>query len=136
MKEIEDISGRIEHGASVSEVNSAYEAHEFPQLERRESQMAIVKAVERIGKSALVSQVLADECAGKEVADLTDVGFKALMTTLSNETYKTQEIITNFQPDDLVPEVADEKYAQLLDQCREFASTEVTISLSLSLITT
>ena len=56
MREIADITARMEQGASVTEVNAAYEAHEFPQLERVESQMAMLKAVERVGKSAVVNQ--------------------------------------------------------------------------------
>ena len=57
MREIAAISARLEQGASVTEVNAAYEAHEFPELERVESQMAMIKAVERVGKSAVVNQV-------------------------------------------------------------------------------
>ena len=57
MREIAAISARLEEGASVTEVNAAYEAHEFPELERVESQMAMIKAVERVGKSAVVNQV-------------------------------------------------------------------------------
>ena len=56
MREIAAISARLEQGASVTEVNAAYEAHEFPELERVESQMAMIKAVERVGKSAVVNQ--------------------------------------------------------------------------------
>ena len=56
MREIADITARMDQGASVTEVNAAYEAHEFPQLERVESQMAMLKAVERVGKSAVVNQ--------------------------------------------------------------------------------
>merc|ERR1712079_335750 len=49
MKELADITMRLEHGATVQEVNSAYEAHEFPKLERKTSQMAMLTVVERLG---------------------------------------------------------------------------------------
>ena len=39
MKAMADIRLRLEHGASVNEVNAAYEAHEFPELEKVDSQM-------------------------------------------------------------------------------------------------
>ena len=66
MQAIADIRLRIEHGASVNEVISAYEAHEFPELENVESQMAMIKAVERVGQSASVQEVLLQECIGKK----------------------------------------------------------------------
>merc|ERR1712106_879719 len=78
MKAIADIRMRIEHGASVNEVNAAYEAHEFPELEKVDSQMAMIKAVERVGQSASVHEVLLQECSGKNEVDLQNVGFKAL----------------------------------------------------------
>ena len=130
MKDIQDITSRLEHGATVSEVNAAYEAHEFPELQTTESQMAMIKAVERIsGKSAVVNQVLTEECAtataeNKEapVVDLKDIGFKALMTTLSAETYKTEEVVTSFQPDDFAPAAVNEKYADLVDMTRKMST--------------
>ena len=88
MKAIADIRMRIEHGASVNEVNAAYEAHEFPELEKVDSQMAMIKAVERVGQSASVQEVLLQECSGKNEVDLQNVGFKALISTLSKESYK------------------------------------------------
>merc|ERR1712106_844120 len=78
MKAIADIRMRIEHGASVNEVNAAYEAHEFPELEKVDSQMVMIKAVERVGQSASVHEVLLQECSGKNEVDLQNVGFKAL----------------------------------------------------------
>lgn len=124
IQEISDLTQRLEHGSTVDEVNSAYEAHEFPQLARKESQMAMVKAVERIGKSAVINQVLAAECAGSE-KNLDDIGFKALMTTLSNESYRTEEIVTSFQPEDFSPTAANEKFAELVHQSKELVTTEV-----------
>ena len=64
MREIAAISARLEEGASVTEVNAAYEAHEFPELERVESQMAMLKAVERVGSSSgyTSKQVVIADC--------------------------------------------------------------------------
>ena len=142
----------------MDEVNAAYEAHEFPELQTTESQMAMIKAVERIsGKSAVVNQVLTEECAtataenkDAPVVDLKDIGFKvrrdhislffcigethirvelnvnlqfqALMTTLSSETYKTEEVVTNFQPEDFAPSSVNEKYADLVDMTRKMST--------------
>ena len=130
MKEIETITSRLEHGASVSEVNAAYEAHEFPELESTEAQMAMLKAVERIGKSAVVNQVLTEECEGKKDVNLTDIGFKALMTTLSSETYKTEEVVTSFQPEDFSNDVVKEKYADLVDMTRKISTAQVKAMLT------
>ena len=124
LKELAEISDRLEHGATVSEVNAAYEALEFPELKKIESQMALIKAVERSGKSAMVNQVLIDECATDSL-DLSDIGFKALMTTLSSESYKTEEVITNFHPEDFSPQAAQEKFAELVHQSKEVNTAQV-----------
>lgn len=119
IKEIEDIKLRLKCGATVSEVNDAYKAHEFPGLETIESQMALVKAVERAGESAVINQVLAQESTS-DCPDLSSIGFKALMTVLQvNESYNTDEIITNFQVDDISPETAQETFAQLVHQSKD-----------------
>jgi len=126
MKAIADIRMRIEHGASVNEVNAAYEAHQFPELEKVESQMAMIKAVERVGQSASVHEVLLQECSGKKEVDLQNVGFKALISTLSKESYKVDEVITQFHPEDFTEEVVQERLAQLVTEAQQMDSAELT----------
>ena len=59
-------------------------------------------------------------CADKEAkVDLSNIGFKALLSTLSNESYKTEEVITNFEPEDFSPGAVQEKYAELVHQTTE-----------------
>ena len=65
MKELADITVRLEHGATVEEINSAYEAQEFPKLQRKTSQMAMLSVIERLGESATVKQVVTQECTSK-----------------------------------------------------------------------
>jgi hypothetical protein len=70
----------------VEEVNSAYEAHEFPKLERKTSQMAMLSVIERLGESATVKQVVTQECTSKaepneQAKSLDNIGFTALLTT-------------------------------------------------------
>ena len=125
MKEIADIRARIEHGASVNEVNAAYQAHEFPDLEKVESQMALLKAVERVGQTAVVQQVLTQECAGKKSVDLQDVGFKALISTLQTESFKVDEVMTQFQPDDFSEENVQERLAKLVTEAQELDVAQV-----------
>merc|ERR1719474_707799 len=132
MKAIADIRMRIEHGASVNEVNAAYEAHEFPELEKVDSQMAMIKAVERVGQSAVVQEVLAQECTGKDEVDIQNVGFKALISTLRKESFKVDEVITQFQPEDFEEEVVQSRLAQLVTEAQqcdaEVKTEEVTIA--------
>ncbi len=133
MKELEDITFRLKRGAKVSEVNAAYNAHEFPALETMESQMALIDAVQRGGQSAVINQVLAEESTS-ECPDLSNIGLKALLTVLAvNESYNTDEIITNFQPEDITPQDAQEKYAQLVHQSKEVRTAHVR-RLSLQII--
>lgn len=126
MKAIADIRLRIEHGASVNEVISAYEAHEFPDLEKVESQMAMIKAVERFGQSATIHEVLVQESSGKSEIDLQNVGFKALISTLEKESFKVDEVITQFQPNDFEEEVVQERLAQLVTEAQQLDSAQVT----------
>merc|ERR1719266_1029920 len=126
MNAIADIRMRIEHGASVNEVISAYDAHEFPELEKVESQMAMIKAVERVGQSASVHEVLLQECIGKKEVDLQNVGFKALISTLSKESFKVNEVITQFQPEDFREEVVQERLAQLVTEAQDLDMAETT----------
>merc|ERR1712180_18289 len=126
MKAIADIKVRLEHGASVSEVNSAYEAHEFPELEKVEAQMAMIKAVERVGQSASVHEVLLQECTGKKEVDLQNVGFKALISTLGKESFKVDEVITQLQPEDFTETAVQERLARLVTEAQELDTAECT----------
>ena len=38
--------------------------------------------------------MLAEECEGNKTPDLAMIGFRALVNTLSSESYKTEEVIT------------------------------------------
>ena len=124
MNAIADIRLRIEHGASVNEVISAYDAHEFPELEKVESQMAMIKAVERVGQSATVHEVLLQECMGKKEIDLQNVGFKALISTLEKESFKVDEVITQFQPTDFEEDVVQERLGQLVTEAQQLDIVE------------
>jgi hypothetical protein len=124
LKAIADIRLRIEHGASVNEVNAAYEAHAFPELERVEAQMAMIKVVEKVGQSAIVQEVLAQECTGKNEVDLQDVGFKALISTLAKESFKVDEIITQFQPEDFEEASVQQRLAQLVTEAQQLDMAE------------
>ena len=125
MKAIADIRMRIEHGASSTEVISAYEAHEFPELEKVESQMAMIKAVERVGQSSTVQAVLEQECLGKKEIDLQNVGFKALISTIEKESFKVDEVITQFQEDDFEENVVQERLGQLVTQAQQLDTAQV-----------
>ena len=63
VQELSEVTSRLQHGASVEEVNSAYEASEFPKLQRKTSQMAMLRVVERMStEAATVEQVVAQGC--------------------------------------------------------------------------
>ena len=132
MKAMADIRLRLEHGASVNEVNAAYEAHEFPDLEKVEAQMAMIKAVERVGQSASVQEVLLQECAGKTEVDLQNVGFKALISTLSKESFKVDEVITQFQAEDFGEASVQERLGRLVTEAQEMDTAASSMQLSMA----
>jgi hypothetical protein len=74
-------------------------------------------------------QVLTEECeGGSKNVELNKIGFRALVTTLSSESYKTEEVITSFQPEDFATDAANERYAELAMQTgqpSDFSVTEV-----------
>ena len=132
MQAIADIRLRIEHGASVNEVNAAYESHEFPELEGVKAQMAMIKVVEKVGQSAVVQEVLEQECLGKDEVDLQNVGFKALITTLAKESFKVDEIITQFEPDDFEEDAVQGRLAQLVVEAQQLDVAEKIAQVQLS----
>ena len=118
MKAIADIRVKIEHGATVEEINSAFDSHQYPELENAESQMAMVSVVEKVGQSAIVHEVLAKECSGKQEVDLQDVGFKSFVNTLATNSMKVDEIITQFEVEDFMEEVANDKLVKLAEEAK------------------
>jgi len=129
MKELANIGARLERGVSVTELNAAYQANEFPALKRKKSQIAILKAVERVGESAVVQQVLAQEFPESTTADESqagnydNAGFQALLTTLANESHKIEEIITQVQPEDFSnDQVVEERFAKIVHDSQELVA--------------
>ena len=53
MDAISEISSRLRKGSTIAQVQAAFEAHEFPTLERKTSQMALLAAVERSSTDTL-----------------------------------------------------------------------------------
>ena len=124
MKELADITVRLEHGATVEEVNSAYEANEFPKLQRKTSQMAMLSVIERLGESATVKQVVTQECTSKaapndQAKSLDNIGFTAMLTTLANTSHKAEEVITSFQPEDFTAKASQQQFAKLIQETPE-----------------
>ena len=68
--------------------------------------------------------MLAEECDGR-VPDLAMIGFRALVNTLSSESYKTEEVITSFQPEDFATDAANEKYAELAMQIGQVRQSRI-----------
>ena len=53
MEAISEITSRLRKGSTIAEVQAAFEAHEFPVLERKTSQMALLSAVEKSSTETL-----------------------------------------------------------------------------------
>merc|ERR1719191_2212991 len=85
----------------------------------------MIKAVERVGQSATVHEVLLQECQGKKEIDLQNVGFKALISTLEKESFKVDEVITQFQPTDFEEEVVQDRLGQLVTEAQQLDIAEV-----------
>ena len=63
---------------------------------------------------------------GKKEIDLQNVGFKALISTLEKESFKVDEVITQFQPNDFEDENVQERLAQLVTEAQQLDTAQVT----------
>ena len=129
MDAISEISSRLRKGSTIAQVQAAFEAHEFPALERKTSQMALLAAVERASTDTLnvqeiVPQVQSSEdepgsaSKEKQVAtrkkSLAQIGLTAFMTAVQKEPERADEIISTLHLEDFSPMHAEKQYAKLV----------------------
>ena len=86
----------------------------------------LIHRIRHDAQSATVHEVLQQECQGKKEIDLQNVGFKALISTLEKESFKVDEVITQFQPADFEEDVVQERLGQLVTEAQQLDITEVT----------
>merc|ERR1711962_970608 len=86
--------------------------------------MAMLSVIERLGESATVKQVVTQECTSKakpneQAKSLDNIGFTAMLTTLTQTDHKAEEVITSFQPDDFTKQASQEQFAKLIQETPE-----------------
>ena len=144
MDAISEISSRLRKGSTIAQVQAAFEAHEFPALERKTSQMALLAAVERASTDTLNVQEIVDvvpqvqqptisedkdnETTTKEESaeiskekqvetrkkSLAQIGLTAFMTAVQKEPERADEIISTLHLEDFSPMHAEKQYAKLV----------------------
>ena len=143
MDAISEISSRLRKGSTIAQVQAAFEAHEFPALERKTSQMALLAAVERASTDTLNVQEIVDvvpqvqqsiisedkdnETTKKESAEiskekqvetrkksLAQIGLTAFMTAVQKEPERADEIISTLHLEDFSREKSEKQYAKLV----------------------
>ena len=130
---LSEITNRLRKGSTIAEVQTAFEAHEFPVLERKTSQMAILSAVEKSSTDVInVQEVVAQN---QESVDQTDVGGRkkslakigltAFMTAVIKEPAKVDEIISTLHFEDFSHAQAEKQYARLVLESREMDVAQV-----------
>ena len=62
---------------------------------------------------------------GKKEIDLQNVGFKALISTIEKESFKVDEVITQFQTDDFEENMVQERLGQLVTQAQQLDTAQV-----------
>ena len=79
-----------------------------------------------------IQEVLEQECMGKKEIDLQNVGFKALISTIEKESFKVDEIITQFQPEDFEENAVQSRLAQLVTEAQQMDVAEHKQEISLA----
>ena len=127
---LSQITERLRKGSTISEVQTAFEPHEFPALERKTSQMALLAAVERSSKEAVnVQEIITQDETVKSQPDipkqvkqemrkksLAKVGLNAFMATAIKEPERGDEIISSLHLEDFAEAQAEKQYAKIILQ--------------------
>ncbi len=133
---LSEISQRLRKGSSIMEVNTAFEAHEFPVLERKASQMALLAAVERSSKEIInVNEIIAQDETQVEKApgpkqemrkkSLAKVGLTAFMATAIKEPERADEIISSLHLGDFEASLVEKQFARIILQSSELDIAQV-----------
>ncbi len=140
---LSQITERLRKGSTVAEVQTAFEANEFPALKRKTSQMALLAAVERSSKETVnVEEIIAQDEATpspseaiteqeKEVKvesrkkSLAQIGLTAFMATAIKEPERGDEIISSLHLDDFTEAQAEKQYARIVCQSTEMDMAQV-----------
>lgn len=101
----------VRHGVNVEMIESLYEGRVFPALRAPAAQSALVRLVERLGRAALVTAVLAEEGAADEAALAASAGFRAFLRMVELEHTSVEEVIAHFYPEDFKPRSWEQKEA-------------------------
>ena len=137
MDAISEIKERLRKGSTIAQVQAAFEAHEFPALERKTSQMALLAAVERSSTEALNVQEIVPQVQSitepkekeKKVEErkksLAQIGLTAFMTAVIKEPERADEIISTLHSDDFSAMHAEKQYAKLVLQSSELDIAQV-----------
>ena len=140
---LSQITERLRKGSTVAEVQTAFEANEFPALKRKTSQMALLAAVERSSKETVkVEEIITQDEATpseaiteqeKEVKvesrkkSLAQIGLTAFMATAIKEPERGDEIISSLHLDDFTEAQAEKQYARIVCQSTEMDMAQVLI---------
>lgn len=131
------ITERLRKGSTISEVQTAFEAHEFPALERKTSQMALFAAVERSNKEAInVQEIITQDDKEQSAIDipkqkeirkksLAQIGLTAFMTAAIKEPERADEIISSLHLEDFAEAQAEKQYARMILQSTELDVAQV-----------
>ena len=102
LRDLATIAYLVKHGISVNEINSFYQASQFPALQTPDAQSALVLLLEREGHANIVTEVLTEETGVDDTFVASYAGFTAFMRMVEMHHASVEEIITHFLPEDFV----------------------------------
>lgn len=101
VKELATVSFMLQSGLSTSDIQKLFQSNLFPNLQKTESQSALVQLLEREGHEKIVSDIMSEK-KEHEIDEnfVASVGFRAFLKMIETKQAKADEIILSITPED------------------------------------
>lgn len=105
VKELATVSYMLQKGLSTNDVQKLFQSNLFPNLQKTESQSALVQLLERQGHEKIVSDIMSEKNE-HEIDEnfVASVGFRAFLKMIETKQAKADEIILSITPEDFTSE--------------------------------
>lgn len=101
VKELATVSFMLQSGLSTSDVQKLFQANQFPNLQKTESQSALVQLLEREGHETIVSEIMSEKNEHEiDESFVASVGFRAFLKMIDEKKAKADELILSIKPED------------------------------------
>jgi len=101
VKELATVSYMLQSGLSTNDIQKLFQANQFPNLQKTESQSALVQLLEREGHETIVSEIMSEKSEHEiDESFVASVGFRAFLKMIEEKRAKADELIMSIKPED------------------------------------